>query len=238
MGFTIKDFSQLKVSFKESVDALMKHHDVEEVDQLTEPRRGQVKFLQAIIKELDQKKGNANPSRNPRILTGAMIVIRGIIEGTYSHLSPENSVFYKLLAKTIGLDENNQLEDEDIFAAVKDFRGTFVHLIYIHGDSRNGMNTNSIFAGIEGYSYLVGNKSTNEIMDVLDKIDELMKTASMRAYNRADQKVRQSLKEAEESSASKGKGLLSSLFKSKPAADDDQDNNNNASASSLSSTPA
>lgn len=120
MRFILKDYSELRLSFLQEIEAWVNEQSGtkeslhQAVEKLKQPRRGELLFLLAAIDALDKANDRV---KKAEVLTGFFILIQDEIETTYSILSPTRCPLYNSIEKTLSSDVTN-LMDADSKAVI------------------------------------------------------------------------------------------------------------------------
>ncbi|QBR83693.1 hypothetical protein E3983_04585 [Legionella israelensis] len=167
MGFTLKSFDVLKDEFERGVKELMEYHKVKEEENLPTERQREIQFLRASINKLnsssvtDLDKSGKDPHIKAKTLTGLAYLFREMISDTYYIRSPDNSKFQRILTGIIGTNEENVLEEEDVFSLTSAAMKFVSDQIFTNVHSKKVMLENTIYSDINGYGVSTPKKLDN-----------------------------------------------------------------------------
>jgi hypothetical protein len=171
---TVKEdgYIQNQDGFNQAKGILSGEHHKEVTDELEQPRRHQVQFIEKSV-ELMSYDLISNERDKAKTLTSLMLLVMCVIGRTYSPsilkaTSAENiyqaleensatrngnlgkgSTYFRSLIKNIGYSENNKLELEDVIELLSTAKGFIESQIYVDGDSAKGLIMGHPYADIE-----------------------------------------------------------------------------------------
>ncbi len=190
MGFNVKSFENLKTAFDTTVKQLLEKHSIDDVDKLSEERKGQVKFLSTAISYLE--KSTLTSENRARVLTGLMIVIREVINNSYT-LSPEKSGLYRLLPDAMGISKDHAMSSKDRANLAEKARSFITTQVFTDIHLKE-MRIDHTFSNINGFGL-----RTESGIEALDKIwktaNELAFKGNNDSFDHAANQTRQALKE-------------------------------------------
>ncbi|MBA3535427.1 MAG: hypothetical protein H0T84_02275 [Tatlockia sp.] len=170
---TVKEdgYIQNQDGFNQAKGILSGEHHKEVTDELEQPRRHQVQFIEKSV-ELMSFDLMSNEKDKAKTLTSLMVLVMCVIGRTYSPgilkaTSAENiyqaldensatrngnlgkgSTYFRSLLKSIGYSEKNKLEPEDIIELLTTAKGFIESQIYVDGDSAKGLIIDHPYADI------------------------------------------------------------------------------------------
>ena len=124
--FIIKSYDDMKAQFSIKIEeVLLRAHRVKTVEELPEPRRGQVQFINRFIKQLDEYKPEKMEkvdhvlALKAKILTGCLYVMYDLIKLSYEKSvlntlfkvsDPTSSGLFTILPEVMGMNMTNVLD--------------------------------------------------------------------------------------------------------------------------------
>ena len=216
--FKFSEYTQMKQDFQSQIKKLLivnNKYKVEnfKVEDLEEPRRHQVLFLEKCIVLLEEYKPKDKPddiALKAKILTGCMYVIYDEIKSTYRLTDPLlHSGLYGGLQVTMGITLSNTLDwlsQRSILDLLDQF---MIHYIHVDGKLRNDLRTNHPFANISNFDL---NSFSERVIDLrADACKELKNEQHAKlkiAEEQAKQQAKQRFAELPTSSSSSYFGRL------------------------------
>lgn len=144
MTFKLKGYNELKAHFAETVEIIVKKYKVESIEELIEPRRSQVKFINYIIESLDTRLESTNHTQvakvldeASRILNGAMLLVGTQVTESLGTIQ-RNSLLRDRLHLGIGIKEDAIPTPFDLNECHKELN-KFLKLVFVDRNSRKGL---------------------------------------------------------------------------------------------------
>ncbi|STY30138.1 Dot/Icm secretion system substrate [Legionella wadsworthii] len=143
MTFVLKDLSELKKHFNDTVDIILKRENKGKIQDLTNPhRKFELQFLTSILEQLELQvsKKTHVPSNLVHVFYGAMFTVIQDIENNRGRLE-SSGLLSARLKDVIGIGEDVKAEDKpDLYQTAKFYTAlnAFLNQIFIDHDSRKG----------------------------------------------------------------------------------------------------
>lgn len=203
MGFQYKKFNKLSSEFDKSIDAFLDKSGVKSVQKLSNKERvSQVEFLQAFKETLTNK--NMGEGKKAMSFTGAMLVVRAMIEDTYNFRSNvSHSKLFSQLANVIGIAANNELNVEDKEECSRQAFNFVRNDIFVGGDFKKGLK--------EEHSFLNVSHSSSFLKSFLHKSKDMECKYSKECVTEAVKKEQMELQQGQ---SEKSTSFISKFFSS------------------------
>lgn len=145
MTFELKGYNELKAHFKETVEIILKKYKIKSsIEELIEPRRSQVKFINYTIESLDARIEETNHSNMPRVLAeaartlnGAMLLVSAQVTESLGTIQ-RNSLLRDRLNLGMGITDENIPTNFDLNKCYEELN-KFFKLIFVEKNSRKGL---------------------------------------------------------------------------------------------------
>ncbi|RUR10992.1 hypothetical protein [Legionella sp. km772] len=149
MTFELKGYNELKAHFAETVEIIKKKYSteaikIESLEQLTEPRRSQLKFIEYTIESLDTRLDATKPINKPRVLeeatrtlNGAMLLVSTQITENLGPIQ-RNSLLRDRLNLGMGITAEHAPSHFDLTKCYEELN-KFFKLVFVERNSRKGL---------------------------------------------------------------------------------------------------
>lgn len=156
--FKVPKFDKIVFDYNEQKKILMGKHNATKVEELTQPRRGQIQFLDAVLNEfINPVNPFIPPLENKNkayIFTGLLIIMARLIDNTYkgSLADPKRSLLRKSIDKIISLDELNILDDYTASGLITEAMKFLGAAMYVDGNTNNPLIVDHPFQKIDKFN--------------------------------------------------------------------------------------
>lgn len=137
MAIEVKDFAVLKKHFEDTVDIVVKDKGKKTVEELEDPRKTQVQFLQLVITELDKNTTKLSAQHKSFAFYGAMLLISADISKDFG-LTSRNSLLLDRLYDAMGITSSKTATPEQEAKFYRIFN-KFLAFIYKDKDAHKGL---------------------------------------------------------------------------------------------------
>ncbi|KTD71008.1 MULTISPECIES: hypothetical protein [Legionella] len=154
MTFVLKDLSELRKHFDDTVDIILKRETKGKIEDLTKnpQRKVELQFLSSILAKVEEqaKEKNANLVYLQTVFYGAMYTVIQDIENNRSAWE-SSGLLSNRLKDLIGIDADAKAEDKPDLYQVSKFHtalNKFMNQVFIADDSRNGFAKGHMLAAV------------------------------------------------------------------------------------------
>ncbi|MFA6303434.1 MAG: hypothetical protein WC627_09960 [Legionella sp.] len=137
MAIEVKDFGVLKKHFDDTVDIVVKDKGKKSVEELEDPRKTQVQFLQLVITELDKNTTKLSPQHKSFAFYGAMLLVSADISKNFG-ITSQHSLLLARLRDAMGITSSKTATPEQEAKFYRVFN-KFLAFIYKDKDAHKGL---------------------------------------------------------------------------------------------------
>lgn len=170
MGFTLRDYADLKIKLDRQIIALCGSHKAPSEDKLPAHRKYQVEFLRKCellldapvddsnLKSMEEAEKNkiirSRELEKSRTLSGLMLIIKHEIDHSHLFKTGDNGIFSNGLVEAIGVSEENPMDANSAANLVGAAMKFLVTHAYQKGDTTKPLLVDHPFSKIENFDFV------------------------------------------------------------------------------------
>ncbi|KTC74327.1 hypothetical protein Lbir_0913 [Legionella birminghamensis] len=148
MAFEVPAWEKIKEAYKEQRRVVITKNQKNRIEDLSDDRFGQLKFLDILEATLDSPLSGLSDKQKANIFVGSLLVVEQMIEARYWATSPDNSALHRGIPLIINRNDSNKMDPLTGWTIFTDTLDYMDKQIHVDNDPGKPKLRNHLFSNI------------------------------------------------------------------------------------------